>query len=445
MASAAEGLVSSFSFKAFSKATDLKKRLWFTLAVLIVYRIGCYIPVPGIDTSAMAALVSKNSKGLLGVFDMMGGGSLSRMSIFALSIYPYISASIVMQLLTTIVPSFEALKKDGESGRKKLNQYSRYGTVLLTVVQSYGLAVALEKIHGSPVVDPGLLFRISTVITLLGGTLFLMWLGEQITSRGLGQGTSMIIFAGIVSKIPTDAVILFEMGRAGSMSLGLLFAFFTMVPMVIGFVVFVERGQRQIPIHYPKRQVGNKIVGGNSSHLPLKINSAGVTPPIFAMSLMGFPMMIASFSGPNNDGILGKLSGYLTGNTYIYSGIYIFLIVFFAYVYTSTIFNPEEIAENLKRSGAVIMGKRPGKQTAIYLDYVLTRLTTVGAVYLSFVCVILPKFMESSLSLPFQFGGTSLFIVVSVTMETVSQIHSYLLAQQYEKLMKRNRLKSLKA
>jgi preprotein translocase subunit SecY len=435
MASAAEQLASSFSMKAFSKAEDLKKRIWFTLGALIVYRLGTFIPSPGIDPVAMANLAGKAAGGLLAVFNTFGGGALSRMTIFALSIVPYITASIITQLLTSIVPQLEALKKDGETGRKKINQYTRYLTVVIAVFQASSMAIFLETVGDSPVMESGLLFRVTFVTSLVGGTVFLMWLGEQITSRGIGQGSSLIIFAGIISGLPQGLALLFEMGRNRTISPLFVVAVLVLATAIVLFVVFMERSFRKINIQYPKRQVGNKMYGGNSTHLPLKLNSSGVIPPIFAGALLSFPATIAGFS--DGTGWLGRFAANFQHGTWGFIILYVSLIVFFAFFYTSVVFNSEETAENLRKGGALVLGIRPGKNTADYLDYILTRLTVAGAAYISVVCVM-PEIFTRYSSIPLALGGTGVLIVVSVTIETVGQIHSHMIAQQYEGLMKKS-------
>lgn len=435
MASAAEQLASSFSLKAFSKAEDLKKRIWFTLGALIVYRFGTFIPSPGIDPVAMANLAGKAAGGLLAVFNTFGGGALSRMTIFALSIVPYITASIITQLLTSIVPQLEALKKDGESGRKKINQYTRYLTVVIAIFQASSMAIFLETVGDSPVMEAGLLFRVTFITSLVGGTVFLMWLGEQITSRGIGQGSSLIIFAGIISGLPQGLALLFEMGRNRTISPIFVVAVLVLATAIVLFVVFMERSFRKINIQYPKRQVGNKMYGGNSTHLPLKLNSSGVIPPIFAGALLSFPATIAGFS--DGAGWLGRFAANFQHGTWGFIILYVSLIVFFAFFYTSVVFNSEETAENLRKGGALVLGIRPGKNTADYLDYILTRLTVAGAAYIALVCVM-PEIFTRYSSIPLALGGTGVLIVVSVTIETVGQIHSHMIAQQYEGLMKKS-------
>jgi preprotein translocase subunit SecY len=440
MASAAEQLAANINFSAFAKAEDLKKRIWFTLGALIVYRLGTYIPVPGVDPVELARLVQQNSTGILGWINGLAGGALGRMAIFALNIMPYISASIIIQLMTTVSPHLEQLKKEGEQGRKKMNQYTRYGTVLLAALQAYGISVGLEG-QGGVVLDPGWFFRISTVITLTGGTVFLMWLGEQITARGIGNGISLIIMSGIVANLPHALAATLELGRTGAISTVFIIGFLIMAVAVVGFIVFMERAQRRILVQYPKRQVGNRMFGGDASHLPLKINTSGVIPPIFASSLLLLPATLANFEANGQSfGWLGEITAYLAHGRPLYMALYIALICFFSFFYTAIVFNPTETADNLRKYGGFIPGIRPGKNTADYLDYILTRLTVVGAAYLSAVC-ILPEILISEYSVPFYFGGTSLLIVVSVTMDTVAQIHSHLLAHQYEGLIKKAKLR----
>ncbi|MGH6982186.1 MAG: preprotein translocase subunit SecY [Stellaceae bacterium] len=431
------------NLSAFTKATELKSRIWFTLGALLIYRLGTYIPIPGIDPSILNEIFSHNAGGILGMFDMFSGGALSRMTIFALNIMPYISASIIVQLLTAVSPQLEQLKKEGEAGRKKMNQYTRYGTVVLAAVQAYGIAVGLEGLSGSSggaVLDPGYFFRLTTVITLTGGTVFLMWLGEQITARGVGNGISLIIMAGIVARVPSALAQLLELSRTGSLSPFFVIAFLVGSVAVIMFIVFIERAQRRLLVQYPKRQQGNKVYGGESSHLPLKLNTSGVIPPIFASSLLLLPATLAGFSPDATSGWMAWFTLYLGRGQPLYLAIYIALIIFFCFFYTAIVFNPSETADNLRKYGGFLPGTRPGKATADYLDFVLSRLTVVGAVYLAAVCV-LPEFVISKYSLPFYFGGTSILIVVSVTMDTVAQIQSHLLAHQYEGLIKKSRLR----
>lgn len=443
MASVAEQLAANLNFGVFSKATELKRRIWFTLGCLIVYRIGTYIPLPGIDPEVMAQIFQQQRGGILGMFNMFAGGALERMSIFALGILPYISASIIMQLMTAISPTLETLKKEGESGRKKINQYTRYLTVALAMFQAWGLAVGLEAMSGpagSAVIDPGWFFRITTVVTIVGGTLFLMWLGEQITARGIGNGISLIIFVGIIAQLPSALVSLLELGRTGAISPIFIVFFLLMAIAVIVFIVYVERAQRRILVQYPKRQQGNRVFGGESSHLPLKLNTSGVIPAIFASSLLLLPATLGGFAGTGGPDWVVAITAALGYGQPLHVAIYIALIVFFCFFYTSIVFNPQETAENLRKHGGYIPGYRPGQRTAEYLDYVLTRLTTVGALYLAAVCV-LPEILISQYAVPFYFGGTSLLIVVSVTMDTVAQIQSHLIAHQYEGLIKKARLR----
>ncbi|MXP62821.1 preprotein translocase subunit SecY [Roseomonas sp. M0104] len=443
MASAAEQLAANLNLGVLSKATELKKRIWFTLAALIVYRIGTYIPVPGVDAGVMAEILRQHGSGILGMFDMFTGGALGRMTVFALNIMPYISASIIVQLMSSALPSLETLKKEGEAGRKKLNQYTRYLTVLIAIFQAYGIAVGLEGMQGSfgpAVYNAGLFFRISCVATLVGGTLFLMWLGEQITARGVGNGISLIIFAGIVANVPSALVATLELGRTGALSTVFIIAFLLIALAVIAFVVFMERAQRRIPIQYPKRQVGNRMFGGESTHLPLKLNTAGVIPPIFASSLLLLPATFAGFAGNQlGDGWVSRIAAALAHGQPLYMALYVALIIFFAFFYTAVVFNPAETADNLKKHGGFVPGIRPGQATADYLDRVLTRLTGVGAVYLCIVC-LLPEILISQYGVPFYFGGTSLLIIVSVTMDTVAQVQSHLFAHQYEGLIRKARL-----
>ncbi len=443
MTSAVEQFAANVNFQAFAKATELKRRLWFTLGALIVYRLGTYIPVPGIDPTVMADIFEQNAGGILGMFNMLAGGALGRMTIFALNIMPYITASIIVQLLTTVSPHLDQLKKEGETGRKKLNQYTRYGTVLLATVQAYGMAVGLEGMigsTGSAVMAPGFFFRFTTVVTLVGGTMFLLWLGEQITQRGVGNGISLIIFAGIVAGLPNALAGTLELGRTGAMSTFFILFILVMVVGVVGVVVFMERAQRRIVVQYPKRQVGQKMFGGESSHLPLKLNTAGVIPPIFASSLLLMPITVASFSAGQGPEWLQTITGYLAHGQPLYMAMYAAIIIFFCFFYTAIVFNPEDTADNLRKYGGFIPGIRPGKNTAKYLDDVLTRLTVIGSLYLTGVC-LLPEFLIAEYALPFYFGGTSLLICVTVTMDTVAQIQSHLIAHQYEGLIKKAKLK----
>jgi preprotein translocase subunit SecY len=442
MASAAEQLASNLNLGVLGKATELKKRIWFTLAALVVYRIGTYIPVPGVDAAVMGEMLQQHGGGILGMFDMFSGGALGRMTVFALNIMPYISASIIIQLMSAAVPTLEALKKEGETGRKKLNQYTRYLTVLIALFQSYGIAVGLESMRGNfgpAVIDPGTFFRLSCVVTLVGGTMFLMWLGEQITARGVGNGQSLIIFTGIVANLPHALVNLLELGRTGALSPIFILLFLVLAIVVIGFVVFMERAQRRIVIQYPKRQVGSRMFGGDSTHMPLKVNTAGVIPPIFASSLLLIPATISGFA-QNGPPWLGFIAAQLAHGQPLYMAFYAGLIIFFAYFYTAVVFNPQETADNLKKHGGVIPGIRPGAATADYFDFILTRITTIGAIYMCIVC-LLPEVLISHYGVPFYFGGTSLMIIVSVTMDTVTQVQSHLLAHQYEGLIRKARVK----
>jgi preprotein translocase subunit SecY len=453
MASAAEQFASSFNLSTLSKATELRKRIWFTLGALIIYRFGTYIPVPGVDPAVMAEMLNRHGSGILGMFNMFTGGALGRMTVFALNIMPYISASIIVQLMSSAIPALETLKKEGESGRKKMNQYTRYLTVLIALVQSYGISVGLEGMHGNggavAVADPGWFFRSSCVITLVGGTMFLMWLGEQITARGIGNGTSLIIFSGIVANLPTALGNLLELGRTGGLSPVFIVSFLVIAGAVIAFIVFMERAQRRVVIQYPKRQVGQRMFGGDSTHMPLKINTAGVIPPIFASSILLVPATIAGFSNSSAmpawmPGWLANGVGFITGQLAhgqpLYMSMYAGMIIFFSYFYTAVVFNPQETADNLKKYGGFIPGIRPGTNTAAYFDTILMRLTTIGSLYLVAVC-LLPEILISKYGVPFYFGGTSLMIIVSVTMDTITQMQSHLLAHQYEGLIKKNRVK----
>jgi preprotein translocase subunit SecY len=440
MASAAEQLASNLNFSTFAKAEDLKKRIWFTLAALLVYRLGTHIPLPGLNPEAYAAAFKGQSGGILGLFNMFSGGAVQRMAIFALGIMPYISASIIVQLMTSVVPSLENLKKEGEQGRKIINQYTRYGTVLLGTLQAYGISVGLE--HGAGLVnDPGIFFRISTVVTLLGGTMFLMWLGEQITSRGIGNGISLIIFAGIAAGLPTALAGTLELGRTGALSTAAILTVIIVAIFVIALIVFFERAQRRLLIQYPKRQVGNRMFQGDTSHLPLKLNTSGVIPAIFASSLLLLPATAAGFTGTSTlPAWATTIISALGHGQPAYMVLYALLIGFFAFFYTAIVFNPKDTADNLKKHGGFIPGIRPGDRTAEYIDYVLTRITLVGAIYLVFVC-ILPEILVSQTGVPLSLGGTSLLIVVSVTLDTVAQIQGHLIAQQYEGLIKKSKLR----
>jgi preprotein translocase subunit SecY len=439
MVSAAEQLAANLNFGALAKAEELKKRIWFTLGALLVYRLGTYIPLPGIDPNAWDQIFQSQSGGILGMFNMFAGGGIHRMAIFALNIMPYISASIIVQLMTTVSPTLEQLKKEGEAGRKIINQYTRYLTVLLAAVQAYGIAVGLEGAQ-AVVAAPGMFFVISTVITLTGGTVFLMWLGEQITQRGIGNGTSLIIMSGIVAQLPSAVAGTLELGRQGALSTGLILIVLVVVVAVITFIVFMERAQRRLLIQYPKRQVGNRMFEGQSSHLPLKLNTSGVIPPIFASSLLLLPTTIANFTAGQGPGWLTTITTQLAHGRPLFLALYVALIVFFAFFYTAIVFNPTETADNLKKHGGFIPGIRPGERTAEYIDYVLSRITVIGAAYLAVVCLF-PEMLIAYAAVPFYFGGTSLLIVVSVTMDTVAQVQGYLLAHQYEGLIKRSKLR----
>jgi preprotein translocase subunit SecY len=423
-----------------NKLDDLKRRLWFVVGALVVYRLGAHIPVPGINPDELSKLFSSQKSGILGMVNMFSGGALSRFTVFALGIMPYISSSIIMQLLTTVVPSLEVLKKEGEAGRRKITQYTRYGTVVLAFFQAMGIAVALEAQPGL-VLDPGIPFRLTTAITLVTGTMFLMWLGEQITERGIGNGISLIIFSGIVAGLPRAVGSTLELVRTGAFSWFLALFIFAAVVAVTALVVFVERGQRKITVNYAKRQVGNKIYGGQSSHLPLKINMAGVIPPIFASSIILFPATLAGWFGSRQHfGWLKEISSMLSPGQPIYVMLYAGAILFFCFFYTALVFNSKETADNLKKNGAFIPGIRPGEQTSRYLDKILTRLTLTGAIYITLVC-LLPEFLIVKFNVPFYFGGTSLLIIVVVTMDFMAQVQTYLMSQQYESLLKKANFK----
>ncbi len=444
MASAAEQLASNMNWDVLSKATELKSRIWFTLFVLVIYRLGTWVPVPGIDAMLLEQVFQQHGSGILGNFDMFAGGALKRMSILALGIMPYISASIIMQLMGVASDSVAQLKKEGEAGRKKINQYTRYLTVVLAAAQGYGIATGLENMVSSsgvsPVMDPGLFFRSVTVVTLIGGTMFLMWLGEQITQRGIGNGISLIIFAGIVAGIPAALAHTLELGKTGALPAFVIVGFLVMALAVIAGIVYVERAQRRVLIQYPKRQVSaNRMTGGDTQHMPLKINTSGVIPPIFASALMGLPVTYAQMAGANTPEWLRPVLSLFSRGNPVYMVVFSGLIVFFAFFYTSVVSNPDETADNLKKGGGFVPGIRPGKNTADYLRFVMNRLTTVGAVYLVLV-TLLPELLMFKWGLPFYFGGTSLLIVVSVTMDTVTQVQSHLLAHQYEGLIKKSRL-----
>ena len=439
MASAAEQMAANLSWSALGQAKDLQRRILFTLSLLIIYRLGTFIPMPGIDQVQLARFMEQAQGGILGIFNMFSGGAVGRMAILSLGIMPYISSSIIMQLATSMVPSLEALKKEGEAGRRKINQYTRYGTVLLATVQAYGIAAGLEG--QGLVLDPGAFFRASAVITLVGGTMFLMWLGEQITARGIGNGISLIIFIGIIAELPGALAQFFEQGRVGQINTLVIVGVLMLGAAVIYFVVFIERAQRRILIQYPRRQVGTKMFGGENSHLPLKLNTAGVIPPIFASSLLLLPTTVATFSAGGGDtGVLGAVAAVLGRGQPMFLLLYASLVVFFVFFYTAVVFNPDDVADNLKKHGGFVPGIRPGKRTAEYLDFVLTRLSVVGAAYLVAV-VLLPEILISKVNVPFYFGGTSLLIVVSVTMDTITQVQSHLLAHQYQGLIKKSKIR----
>ncbi|MEZ0271225.1 MAG: preprotein translocase subunit SecY [Methylophilaceae bacterium] len=420
--------------------SELKSRLLFVLGALVVFRLGAHIPVPGIDPVKLAELFQQQSTGILGMFNMFSGGALSRFTVFALGIMPYISASIIMQLLTVVSPQLEQLKKEGESGRRKITKYTRYGTLFLALFQAFGIAIALEGQAGL-VLDPGLMFRLTTVVTLVSGTMFLMWLGEQITERGIGNGISIIIFAGIVAGLPHAIGGTLELARTGAFSIPLVLFLFAAAILVTAFVVFVERGQRKITVNYAKRQVGRKVFGGQSTHLPLKLNMAGVIPPIFASSIILFPATLAGWFG-SGDGMtwLKDIGSTLSPGQPLYVVLYATAIVFFCFFYTALVFNPKETADNLKKSGAFVPGIRPGEQTAKYIDRIMARLTLVGAVYITAVC-LLPEILIVKWNVPFYFGGTSLLIIVVVTMDFMAQVQSYMMSHQYESLLKKANFK----
>jgi len=421
------------------KSQELRQRILFTLGALIVARLGTFIPLPGIDPAVLAQQVSQQGGGLLDVFGTLTGGAVQRMAIFALSIMPYITSSIIIQVMTTVFPELEALKKEGEAGRKTINQYTRYGTVFIAAMQAYGIAIGLEH-WGNAVIHPGWFFRIEAMITLTAGTIFLMWIGEQITSRGIGNGISLVIMAGIVARIPTVFLQTLEQVRTGALSIPMVVAFAVFAVALVAFIVFMERAQRRLFVTYPKRQVGNKVYGGESSHLPIKLNVSGVIPPIFASSLLLLPSTYASFNAQNMPEWLSTVVTYLSRGQPLYMFLYGALIFFFSFFYTSVVMPPEETAENLKKYGGVFPGIRPGKKSAEFIDYTLTRVTVVGAAYLAFVCLI-PEFLFYKYNVSFSLGGTSILIVVSVTMDTVAQIQSHLIAQQYEGLLKKSKLR----
>ncbi len=438
MVSAAEQMAANTSWSALGKATELRKRIVFTLALLVVYRIGTYLPVPGIDGAELREFMSGAASSIGGMLSMFTGGALGRMGIFALGIMPYISASIIVQLMTAMVPALEQLKKEGEQGRKKINQYTRYGTVFLATLQSYGLAASLQS--GGLASDPGFYFIASCMITLVGGTMFLMWLGEQITARGVGNGISLIIFVGIIAEVPAALAQFFSQGRSGAISPAVIIGVIVMVVVVIAFVVFMERSLRKIHIQYPRRQVGMKVYDGGNSHLPVKVNPAGVIPAIFASSLLLLPATLATFSGNDTSPLMSSVMAYFGPGQPAYLVFFTVMIVFFAYFYTYNVaFKPEDVAENLKNQNGFVPGIRPGQKTAEYLDYVVSRILVLGSGYLALVC-LLPEILRSQFAIPFYFGGTSVLIVVSVTMDTIQQVQSHLLAHQYEGLIEKSQL-----
>jgi len=439
MVSAVEQMAANTSWSALGKATELRSRILFTLGLLIVYRLGTFIPVPGIDGVALRDFMEQAQSGIGGMLTMFTGGALGRMGIFALGIMPYISASIIVQLRTSIVPSLEQLKKEGEQGRKKINQYTRYGTVALATLQAYGLAVSLES--GDLVTDPGLFFRLSCLITLVGGTMFLMWLGEQITARGVGNGISLIIFVGIIAEVPAALAQFFASGRSGALSPAVIIGVIVMVIATIAFVVFMERALRKVLIQYPRRQVGMKVMEGQNSHLPVKVNPAGVIPAIFASSLLLLPTTVSTFSGSQTGPVMSTILAYFGPGQPLYLAFFTLMIVFFTYFYTFNVsFKPDDVAENLKNQNGFIPGIRPGKKTSEHLEYVLNRVLVLGAGYLGGVC-LLPEILRGQFAIPFYFGGTSVLIVVSVTMDTIQQVQSHLLAHQYESLIQKSQLR----
>ncbi len=439
MVSAVEQMAANTSWAALGKATDLRNRILFTLGLLVVYRLGTFIPVPGIDGAALREFMEQAQGGIGGMLTMFTGGALGRMGIFALGIITYISASIIVQLMTSMVPQLEQLKKEGEQGRKKINQYTRYGTVFLATLQAYGLAASLEA--GDLVTDPGMFFRVSCLITLVGGTMFLMWLGEQITARGIGNGISLIIFVGIIAEIPSALAQFFASGRSGAISPAVIVGVIVMVIATIAFVVFMERALRKIIIQYPRRQVGMKVMEGQNSHLPVKVNPAGVIPAIFASSLLLLPTTVSTFSGSQTGPVMSTILAYFGPGQPLYLAFFTAMIVFFAYFYTFNVsFKPDDVADNLKNQNGFIPGIRPGQKTAEHLEYVVNRVLVLGSAYLAAVC-LLPEILRGQLAIPFYFGGTSVLIVVSVTMDTIQQVQSHLLAHQYESLIQKSQLR----
>jgi preprotein translocase subunit SecY len=447
MATAAEKMFSNVNLGVIGKAEDLKKRLFFVLGALIVYRLGTYIPLPGVDSRVISQMLTQHSGGLLDIFNMFSGGALGRMTIFALNVMPYITVSIVMQLLTVMIPAFAAMKKEGEAGRRKINQYTRYGTVVMAAIQGFSIATYLESLNLQgqfAVINPGMFFKMTAVVSLVGGTLFLMWLGEQINSRGIGNGISLIIFAGIVANLPNAIAKTFELGRTGALSTAFIIIIFAIAIALLFFIVFMERAHRRLIVQYPKRVMsgGRAVSAAESSHLPLKLNTSGVLPPIFASSLLLFPATIAGFSGAENpDGIIQMIATHLAHGKPLYIALFVAMIFFFCYFYMNNVFNPTETADNLRKNGGFIPGIRPGKNTADYITYIMNRITLIGASYIALVCVI-PEILIAQHSLPFYLGGTSLLIVVNVTLDTFAQIQAHLIAHQYEGLIKKNKLRT---
>ena len=443
MATAAERLANNLNLGALGKAKELRNRLLFTLGALIVFRLGTFLPIPGINPTSLQQFFEQQSSGILGIFDTFSGGALGRMGIFALGVMPYISASIIMTLMQSSIPHLKNLKEQGSKGRRQIIQYSRYITVLIAGLQGYGVSIGLESmqtVYGNIVIEPGLFFRITTVITLVGGTVFLMWLGEQISSRGVGNGISLIITAGIVANLPSAFVSTLELGRTGELSVAFILGILILVLGLILFIVFIEKAQRRLVVQYPKRQVGNKIYGGQSSHLPLKINTAGVIPVIFASSILLLPNTMSGFGAGSSSDIFLFISSYLGRGQPLYLALFAAMIIFFGFFYTGIVFNPDEQAENLRKYGGFIPGIRPGENTARYIDFVLTRLTTIGTIYLALVA-LLPEFLISKTSIPFYLGGTSLLIVVVVMIDFITQVQSHLFQHQYEGLLKKTKLK----
>ncbi|MFL2544125.1 MAG: preprotein translocase subunit SecY [Alphaproteobacteria bacterium] len=443
MATAAEKLAGNLNFGALGKATELRNRLLFTLGALIIFRLGTFLPIPGINPISLQQFFEQQSSGILGIFDTFSGGALGRMGIFALGVMPYISSSIIMTLMQGSIPYMKSLKEQGSKGQRQLRQITRYVTVLIAALQGYGVSIGLESMqttYGNIVIDPGLFFRITTVVTLVGGTVFLMWLGEQISSRGVGNGISLIITAGILANLPSAFVSTLQLGRTGELSNVFILSILILVLALIIFIVFIEKGQRRLIVQYPKRQVGNKIYGGQSSHLPLKINTAGVIPVIFASSILLLPNTMSGFGAGSSSDIFLFISSYLGRGQPLYLGLFAAMIIFFGFFYTGIVFNPDEQAENLRKYGGFIPGIRPGENTSKYIDFVLTRLTTIGTIYLALVA-LMPEFLISKTSIPFYLGGTSLLIVVVVMIDFINQVQSHLFQHQYEGLLKKTKLK----